>query len=631
MHTKILAKGYTSAVLVLNMKRFVHPEDQPRFEALRGTDTLADALRHAWPNASRQQQLFSTRKTFRRRIYKDTYSPADDMPTEHVGFAMGVFRNLMLERYTFPTYTLDKSQIHFEEDLRTNFQFKTLFQRIWDRWEILIRPSFSGFFVIRLTQLYRTGGRDFKQLAQDVINLQESFDVPSAWNWLRRNRERYKNQPETLKEKERSIQALLRWLGADHDSAGEALYYPVQWKLAMEVAGWFVEHIGREIPVAGEDPIRLQKPQPSTSIPLHDSYLIHHFEELLAHPNLVPGKKKVENPNARIPVTVHDLRKSIFLRRALVNLVEGAILQPKQEDRAENTPPAGCEFPSPRWSITDNLMNENLATWNDEFCLLQARTAVILPAYKWKDHELSVSTMPGSTLRVRYSRYWGAIERMLEFVLEIRVLAQLVESVSYELLHEIVETVQQTREEITRGDIRLADDLSELLTQAAHLRRLASLVQRLNHAPMWSRAEYAIQKATHLAQELGIDETLKHIARNIDSINSVVDHVDEWYLADLAEKSNDQSNLFSFMLAAASLMLTLLMLPSFWADYSIVRGVEATELFGNALPSYVYQTGNIIAAFVIILSLALVVILFKQWRFAVAMLKALWSKEMKRR
>ncbi|RME08105.1 MAG: hypothetical protein D6803_02115, partial [Anaerolineae bacterium] len=209
MHTKILAKGYTSAVLVLNMKRFVHPEDQPRFEALRGTDTLADALRHAWPNASRQQQLFSTRKTFRRRIYKDTYSPADDMPTEHVGFAMGVFRNLMLERYTFPTYTLDKSQIHFEEDLRTNFQFKTLFQRIWDRWEILIRPSFSGFFVIRLTQLYRTGGRDFKQLAQDVINLQESFDVPSAWNWLRRNRERYKNQPETLKEKERSIQALL--------------------------------------------------------------------------------------------------------------------------------------------------------------------------------------------------------------------------------------------------------------------------------------------------------------------------------------------------------------------------------------------------------------------------------------
>jgi hypothetical protein len=63
-----------------------------------------------------------------------------------------------------------------------------------------------------------------------------------------------------------------------------------------------------------------------------------------------------------------------------------------------------------------------------------------------------------------------------------------------------------------------------------------------------------------------VPKILEHIERNINSINSVVDHVDELYLADLSEKSNDTSTVLSLVLAAASFTLTLLVLPSFWAD-----------------------------------------------------------------
>lgn len=624
MHTKIMAKGYTNVVMVLNMKRFVRREDQERFENLRGTKEFADVLRTQWPAVGERQRRFLSMDTYRKRLYGTAYRADDVMSTEQVGFATGVFRNLMLERYTFPTYALDKEQIEFPEYLSTNFQFKTLFKRVWDRWHIFIRPSYTGFFVIRLTQIYRNPGRTVKALAQDIINLQESFDVPSARNWLERVRQQYGGQPETLATKERSIEALLAWLGAEQWENGELLYYPVQWKLAMEVAGYFVETIGREIPLPNGSSVRLEPPSPSISVPLHDSYVIHHFETLLAHPTLLDRSKKSDNPNVRIPVTVHDIRKSRYLRRALINLMEGAILRGPDAVQSEDAPKADtCLFPAPRWSDVDNLMQENLASWNDEFCLMKARTAILIPSGDWKNHELAVSTMPGTTLRVRYVRYWGAIERLIEFVLEIRVLAQLVESASFELLGEIVDVVQRTRGQIAQGNIRMDDELVRLTTRAAHWRRLASLAQSLSHAHLWSRAEYAIRKAEHLFNQLGVHQTLEHISRNIESINSVVDHIDEWYLADLAEKSNDQANLFSFAFAALSLILTVLMLPSFWADIFAVG--QATESPSSPLIIGGW-TGTLLAALLILCAIGMLVIVIKQRRYFFALLKALWDR-----
>lgn len=585
MRENISARGYTSVILVMNMKRFIsgNGEDRERFEVLRGKPEFASVLRNIWPGKLKDQNVFITMEEYKQRRAQKAgkdLTPGDMMPLEQMGFATGIFRSLMLEEYNFPLYVVDKDQVKFSADLETNFQFKTLFKKVWDRWDIYIRPTFSGFFVFRLTYRFRERPRSILAIAQDVLRLQESLDVPSAQRWLKYSRERYFNEPETLSVKERSVKALLDWVGSTEDETGELLYYPIQWKIAMEVASRFVQLIGSEIPVDDEKDVKLIKPEPSLSIPLHDSYVIHHFEEILADTYIVKKHSGKSNDRAQIAVTLNDIRNSHILKRVLLNLIEGSLLRNTSKDAITATDVVTTQdietsgsFPKPKWNLVDDLFNNNQASWSDEFCLLGARTALIIPSREWKDSEITVSSVPSSTLHVKYSRYWGAIERMIEFLVEIRVLSQLIESESFRLLGEIAQNVHETRSMLFSGDIKLGDKLPDLIARAASLRHLAALSQSLSHPQLWSRAEYAIRKANYLLEQLGVPTIQEHIERNITSINSVVDHVDELYLADLSEKESDNSTILSLGLAAASLTLTLLMLPSFWAD--LVTGFGA--------------------------------------------------------
>jgi hypothetical protein len=578
MRANISARGYTSVILVMNMKRFVAGDDRERqrFEVLRGKPEFAEALRNIWPGKINTQNVFITMEEYKKRRAEAEHkqlTPGDMMPLEQIGFATGIFRSLMLEQYNFPLYVVDKSQIKFSADLETNFQFKSLFKKVWDRWDIYIRPTASGFFLFRLTHRFREKSRSLLAIAQDVLRLQESLDIPSAQKWLDRSRERYFNEPETLSVKERSVKALLDWVGATEHETGDLLYYPIQWKIAMEVASRFVQLIGSELPIKDAEPIRLVRPEPSLSIPLHDSYVIHHFEDVLAEPGMIKKQNGKSNNRSQIVVTLNDIHNSHLLKRALVNLVEGSLLRNNSNDITKANEvvttqaiEATGSFPNPKWGLVDHLFDDNQASWNDEFCMLGARTALIIPSQEWRGSEISVSTVPSSTLHVKYARYWGAIERLVEFLVEIRVLSQLIESESYKLLGEMAQTVHETRSMLFSGDIKLGKQVPDLVARAAYIRHLAALSQSLSHPQLWSRAEYATKKANYLLEQLGVPTIQEHIERNITSINSVVDHIDELYLADLSEKSNDNSTVLSLVLAAASFTLTLLMLPSFWAD-----------------------------------------------------------------
>ena len=580
MSDRIAAKGTTRAILVLNMKRFIRGEAaRQRFETLRGSDDLAHVLHGSWSPALQTQSLFLP-------------VADEEMSAAEVGFATGIFRSLMLRRLAVPTYRLDKSQVQFPADLESNFQFKTLFKRAWDRWTICIRPTMTGFFIIRLTYAYQQSPRALIDLAKDAIKLQEPLDVPSAVNWLRYNRDRYENEPDKLAEKERSVKALLEWLGADVDNpqASGILYYPVQWKLALEAINLYVDSAQFTIPHAGGN-ILIEPARPSLSLPLHDSYIVYHFDELLAEPGALGRARKGKPTGAgKIPASLQDIRKSNQLRNALANLLEGTVL--RDPDKPDDELDTNGYFPAPRWSRADALIADNLASWNDELCLFTGRTALILPSKKWQPYEMAVSTVPGATLKVKYARYWEAVERMIEFVLEVRVLAQLLESDSYRLLAQIANTVEHIRADMFRGDIVIGGDLKAQMARAAHLGRVAALAQSIGHAQYWSRAEYAAQKAERLFDLLDVPRILKHIERNIDSINSVADHVDELYIADLSEKSNDKATLLSMGLAAVSFILILLALPSFWADW-----MQVHEIWTNTMIYNVFLYGGSILGF----------------------------------
>lgn len=582
MGARVSARGYTNVLLVLNMKRFIHEADQARFERIRGKEAFARVLRDIWPQKLAGQEKFITIEEDKRRRGRPEVMTADQ-----VGFATGVFRTLMLERFTFPAYALDKGKVSFDDDLVKNHQFKTLFLRSWNKWSIYIRPTFTGFFVIRLTHRHREEPVSLLNLSQDVLWLRESLDIQSALNWLAEPRREYADNSETLALKERSAKAFLAWLGVDETYTGSVLYYPLQWRLAMEVCSWFVESIGSEVAVAGESsPIRLHVPAPSLSIPLHESYVAHHFTELLADSSIVKEPKRwTADPNSQVSVSIDDIRQSPEIGQALASLMAGSILKPASDSESNSfeAPQDDHIFPEHRRSMIDQLLEQNLATWTDELCLLGPRTAIIMPALKWRDYEVSVSSVPSSSLNVQYFRYWGAIERMIEFLIEIRVMALFLEGASYDLLGDIAEKIHQTRSELFGGDIKIDADLPDLVASAAFLRHQAALCQSLSHPLLWSRAEFVIDKANYLLDQLGVPRMLEHIERNINSTAEFVNHIDELYLADLSEKSNQNDTRLSMILAAASLTLTILILPSFWADLGQIVEPHLSR-YGTFLP-----------------------------------------------
>jgi hypothetical protein len=309
-------------------------------------------------------------------------------------------------------------------------------------------------------------------------------------------------------------------------------------------------------------------------------------------------------------VTINDIRESPSIRQALVSLMEGSVLKPRTEDNPFDTQRSDHSFPVHRWSVVDQLGELNQASWNDELCLLGSRTAIIMPAQKWHEHEILVSSVPSSTLRVPYSRYWGAVERMIEFLIELRVMALLLESASYDLLRDIAEKIHETRFELFSGDIKIDGELPKLVASAASLRHQAALCQSLSHPQLWSRAEFAIGKANYLLDQLGVPVILEHIERNINSIVEFVNHIDELYLADLSEKSNENDTRMSMILAAVSLTLTILILPSFWADTGQILGTQLSK-YSNILPT-IEVVGDWLAIILIVLAVLLIPYAFLQ-------------------
>ena len=109
------------------------------------------------------------------------------MSVDEVAFVTGIFKGVVLRNYSTPFYKVEKERFEFDPHLRENLQFKSLFLENWDRWEIHIRPTMTGLFIIRLTDYYDhrygSGAAEFRTIASNVQGLQSSFDVPSALDY----------------------------------------------------------------------------------------------------------------------------------------------------------------------------------------------------------------------------------------------------------------------------------------------------------------------------------------------------------------------------------------------------------------------------------------------------------------
>ena len=625
MRDTVSARGHTSVILVLDMSRFVLPEDQPRFESIRGSRAFADVLRTQWPALLQRNGTFVPveRAT-------DSHEFEQQTTSEEVGFISGIFRLNMLEEYTTPTYCLQKEGIHFPEGVRENLQFKELFADIWRRWDIYVRPTMTGMFVVRLTRHYPKA-TPIMTVASDVVKLQMVFDLPGALQRLRELEQNTEDSASVIQSKQASIREFLRWMNSGDTSDARPEYVPVQWKLAMEVCRQLVKDINLRIPLPGGS-LGLYVPDRTTSTPLHDSYVIYHIEELTAI-ELVVNKARqgartehsaeqmsgtaLGDERRQKLVTPEDIRHSAEIQRNLIQLIEGSILEKLRRDTGSKSNGSARKpnryFPTHRPTYISDILTQDRATWNDEVCLLAPRAAVIIPSRRAGQDALFISNFSATTGKVMYAWYWTAMERMLEFVVEIRVLAQLMERASADVLQEFVEALRQIRADMLRHEGRMDYQvLTPLIDQVANLSRMVGMCQGLSNPSVWSRAEYAVDKARYLMQQQDIPLLLEHTERNVNNLTSLLDHADELYLADLSERNNKETFWLSLVLAGLSLSITLFALPSFWADLNQLNNGALAEPSRRSLVPLVALLGDILAP--VLITGSLIVAATATWR-----------------
>ena len=129
-------------------------------------------------------------------------------------------------------------------------------------------------------------------------------------------------------------------------------------------------------------------------------------------------------------VNTAEILSNYEMKQEVVNLLEGAMLRREPDQSGERR----SYFPAHAKEYIDRVIGRNQATWEDELCFLTSRTAVIRPSWRDRNAELYISTLPATpTTSVQYASYWDALERMLEFVVEIRLLAQLLERSSADI------------------------------------------------------------------------------------------------------------------------------------------------------------------------------------------------------
>lgn len=619
-------------ILVLNMRRFIDPNYGQVFENIRGSRVFAEVLRTQWAQSLQASGTFVPVGQHAADEGGETR-----MSTDEVGFITGIFRQNMLEEYGTPTYHLQKDRISFPDALLENLQFKELFLDAWRRWEIYVRPTMTGMFVVRLTRHYAKA-TPIMAVASDVVRLQMAFDLPGATQRLRELEQTYASDPETLRQKQTTIHTFLDWMGSDQqDAETRPEYVPVQWKLAMEVCRLLVKDVDLHIPLR-DNPIPLHMPRRTTSTPLHDSYVMYHVDELTALALVVNKARQAAqaergdgdsaaqpvaapaDDRRQVLVTAEDIRRSEEIQRHLIYLIEGAILE-----RTHRRPQSGSGirpgaqsrkrnryFPIHRPAYVEALLMQDRATWSDEICLLAPRAAVIIPSHRSREDELFISNFSATTGKVMYTWYWEALERMLEFAIEIRVLAQLMERSSAETMQTFVEELGKIRSEMFRRSTRMEySAMVPLIRQIANLSRIVGICQGLSNPNVWSRAEYAVEKARHLLSQQGVPLLLEHAERNVSNLTGLLDHVDELYLAEVSERSNQQTFWLSSVLAALSLSITLFALPSFWADIADLES-RTPQTSGLSVIPVVAAVGDVLAP--LLIAVSLLIALTAAWR-----------------
>lgn len=521
MKTPLEATGQTSVLLAIDMAQFLKRSLWLEFDRLRTTTAFIEKLQTfpQYVNAYHKDAFFLEEKeSYEFTGCNNNYNsnPITSHKLLDNGALFGVFRYRLREEYYGPLYLIhmhDESQDKSDpiNQLYNNNIFRKHFLNDDQndiKWQIYVRLSSFGVLVFHFERIYRQS-TPVLEMALHVTNLQERLEL----------------------DPNDKVSSPIRTLQRRIATAVGEYIMNLLWQHLKDKGGTNPppNKRSREIKSTNTTPPKGRRES--------DYFVMYRFD-VIAEKGSVPRFSFPRTHYSRDP----------RLKREFVALTETIVLQ-------EGSQP--LELPAHRASFIEEVKNNDLATWNDETCVLTPRVAIIVPSkHAYKKAHIMVGDMcthdtdgDGDT-RLTYADYCRTLERMIELVIEIHLFTQILESWSSDILYQ---NLEHTTQSIT--GIFLPYDLIRRQKEAATLSRLLASCQRWSNPQNWSRAEYTFKKAQHLFNQLGMSSSLEFIETNTHNINSIVRQ-------ELAERSNHLSLVISLLLG----LVFLYSLPSFWAD-----------------------------------------------------------------
>jgi hypothetical protein len=522
------ARGSAYVILALDLAPFVKPQCRERLELLRGThvfDEFLESLQLQDPRFERDGR------------YQDL---------EQQGYELGIFNQILTQDNFAPTYRLCKDSVVFPSHLRDNLQFKNRFLPVWDKWSFWLRLSSNGVVTIVMKRDF-SERRALVHISRDVLGLQEFFDMDSARAKLAELQDGLTEPEEEIEAKIDSVREFMEWV-SEHSLHGTEQERPaVVWQMAVEVIRQFIEACHGHLCSDGDSRPRdfdleltadIERNEPES---VRERYTVFNFYEM-THFSHKEKKHRILPP-------VEVLTDQGYARLASC-LLEGVIL----EQVGEGGRSKAHFYPVHSSTYADGLARLDCSTWEDEFCILTERSAIIY----CRPREQNRAIFPSR--RIQYADYWESLIRGIEFGVETKVLVQLAEQATASYLGEALP--------LLRGDQRLNQKhLQRVDACAANAARLIAHLRTITAPHLIAQASYAVDKFDLLIKQAGIPQILEHAEANLADLTSLLQRNHDLLLQIESQRMNELALAISVIFTGLTLSLGILALPSFIADW----------------------------------------------------------------
>lgn len=555
------ACGAAYVILALDLAPFVKSNSLERLEYIRGRTVFDDYL----------ETLDLAGSCFERDpYYRDL---------EQQGYELEVFNQILVKDNFAPTYYLNKERVEFPQHLLTNLQFKNIFLPVWNKWDLWLRLSRNGVITI-IMKLDLPQRRALIHVSRDVLGMQMPFDMESAFNKLDELKRGLGRTGEDIAAKIESVRAFMAWVNERSMLEVEGKHPAVVWQMAVEVIRQFIQACNGHLRCGTEDGFDIEltsEIEHGVATPLRERYTVFHFEEITHFDRksrtyqLIPPENVLGNPD---------------YARLISSLLEGIILEGPSDEKDH----VKALFYPVHSAITANQVVQcDCSSWEDEFCVIAQRSAAIY-SLPHKGHRIIFPSR-----RIQYADYWRCIIRGLEFAVETKVIAQVAERTTSNMLDEALPLLRSNQAHIRPKRLqKFSDDVSNLARLMAQLRTIT-----VPH--LISRASYAIAKFELFNRQAGIEKILDHAEANVRDLTELIERYYDLELQIESQRTNEVALGISIIFASLTLNLGILALPSFiqdWDTQGQIQGYLSKQFYYPILPI----AGELLVLFLIFVS-----------------------------